>query len=720
MPPKKSSTGITVMLIDAGVNMNMRSSNNEKTDFENAVHTANSIISRKIFSEDAENFCVMAYNLDSKFITKLGKETFKGVVVHNEEFVPAQFDHLRFLLTELKQNTSDGSFSDPNCNGIIYFAKIKVSLPVFKGVLAAVAILKERLELVSNPSGITLIVLTNGMNENIRQENYDLLVNAITECNADLMIIGIPENPEYPASRISELVDQLGGRTYSFENVSMQLSTYQARQKSERKYNKMWEIAPGVRLPVTFAVKSEKSTALLKFKNADAEGNEMVRMEQMHVETQNPVTDSVDDETPKFVAKGAAKNLKPVEKIKTKHGYNFGKSVIMMDQDYLKEKYNDHNFNEGQTGGVLKLIQFTKRANILDSYLMEASAKTVLPSLNSPKSGATKAAVALIRAMFDMRVAGICRYTFHATSQVQLVALLPHRDAETGVYYLRSVKLPFSDDMRTLKFPKFTFDEDEEDTNKPTVAQLSAVDDLIDKMQLPESEIVTSLKAWCFIQMLYFSDSMENHSIRKNEILNDIMAPKRKVEAECPEMFQRLSREFNLQPVQKTKRERVTVEPEDLQAMISEWTDKKVKTEVVEESEEGPSQKKKKKFNTSGAKKISRKEELQSEIEEDGGASRICSKMLEMISNTCKFHPNGAISGFFQLLVNELSIIRSVFVEKSKCDEFNELLEKLREEEDFEPFAEVLAEEKSCNPISSSEVSTSEISSFDAAEFWEE
>ncbi|UMM23330.1 hypothetical protein L5515_004107 [Caenorhabditis briggsae] len=717
MPPKKSSTGITVMLIDAGVNMNMRSSNNEKTDFENAVHTANSIISRKIFSEDPENFCVMAYNLDSKFITKLGKETFKGVVVHNEEFVPAQFDHLRFLLTELKQNTSDGSFSDPN---------------FFKGVLAAVAILKERLELVSNPSGITLIVLTNGMNENIRQENYDLLVNAITECNADLMIIGIPENPEYPASRISELVDQLGGRTYSFENVSMQLSTYQARQKSERKYNKMWEIAPGVRLPVTFAVKSEKSTALLKFKNADAEGNEMVRMEQMHVETQNPVTDSVDDETPKFVAKGAAKNLKPVEKIKTKHGYNFGKSVIMMDQDYLKEKYNDHNFNEGQTGGVLKLIQFTKRANILDSYLMEASAKTVLPSLNSPKSGATKAAVALIRAMFDMRVAGICRYTFHATSQVQLVALLPHRDAETGVYYLRSVKLPFSDDMRTLKFPKFTFDEDEEDTNKPTVAQLSAVDDLIDKMQLPESEISSlieggmsdpKLQMQChFIKslVLHPDDSMKNHSIRKNEILNDIMAPKRKVEAECPEMFQRLSREFNLQPVQKTKRERVIVEPEDLQAMISEWTDKKVKTEVVEESEEGPSQKKKKKFNTSGAKKISRKEELQSEIEEDGGASRICSKMLEMISNTCKFQPNGAISGFFQLLVNELSIIRSVFVEKSKCDEFNELLEKLREEEDFEPFAEVLAEEKSCNPISSSEVSTSEISSFDAAEFWEE
>lgn len=70
--------------------------------------------------------------------------------------------------------------------------------------------------------------------------------------------------------------------------------------------------------------------------------------------------------------------------------------------------------------------------------------------------------------MLSLRVAAICRYTFHAKSHVQLIALLPHQDEETGVFYLRSVKLPFSDDMRTLKFPKFSFDEEDEDLNKPT------------------------------------------------------------------------------------------------------------------------------------------------------------------------------------------------------------------------------------------------------------
>ncbi|KAF1761839.1 hypothetical protein GCK72_010098 [Caenorhabditis remanei] len=709
MPPKKkSSPGATVILIDAGSNMSEKSSDNGKTDFENALSTADWIVSRKLFSEDPELFSIMSYNIGSDYTSESGK-IFKGVAVHSEEFAPAKFDHLKFITTELQQNTEN---TEPN---------------FFQGVLAAVHLLKEHVIENPNPSGITLIVLTNGMNENIRQENIDLLVDAITDCQADLMIIGIKENPEYPASRLAELVETLEGRTYTFQNVASMLSNYQARQKSERKFNKMWDIAPGIRLPVTFALKSEKSSALLKFKNADSEGNEMVRLEQMHVETQNPVDTGHDvksedistaDSASKFLPKNA-KNYKAVENIKTMH-------------EYLKEKYNDHNFNEGQTGGVLKLIQFTKKANILDSYLADASAKTVLPSLNSPTSGATKATVALIEAMLSLRVAAICRYTFHAKSHVQIVALLPHRDEDTGVVYLRSVKLPFSDDMRTLKFPKFSFDEDEVDSNKPTVAQLSVVDDLIDCMQLEETVISSlveggmsdpKLQMQChFLKslVLHPNDTMENHSIRTNEILDIIMAPKRKVETESSGMFQKLNREFNLQPIQKTKRERVTVEPEDIQTMISEWADKKLKmSSQDDESEEGPSQKKKK-FNTSGTKKISRREEVRMEIVETDGASHVCSKMLEMISNTCKFQPNGSITGFFQLLINELNLIRSVFVETSRCDEFNELLKKLKEEEDFEPFAAVLAEEKSCNPISSTEVSTSDISYSDAAEFWEE
>uniref|UniRef100_A0A8R1HZB4 ATP-dependent DNA helicase II subunit 2 n=2 Tax=Caenorhabditis japonica TaxID=281687 RepID=A0A8R1HZB4_CAEJA len=688
MPPKKSP-GITAVLIDAGPNMAEKDEESGKSFFEQAINTADWIVSRKLFSEDPENFAIIAYNSDpDENIIKLDGEKFKGVKIHSEEFEPACFDHLRFITKELELNT--GNFVE-NC--------------FFKGVLASVSLLKSVLKSSPNPSGITLIVLTNGKNENLRQENYDLLVDAITEVNTDLMVIGIPENNEYPAFRICEFVEAVEGRSYTFENVSRMLSNYQARQKSERKFNKMWDIAPGIRLPVTIALKSEKSSALLKFKNVDLEGDEMVRIEQMHVES------STDEDV-------KPNNAKVVEKdAKVMHGYNFGKSLIMMDPEYLIEKYNNHNFNEGQTGGVLKLIQFTKRANILDSYLLDASAKTVLPSVNtSPRViGAT---ISLIEAMMSLRVAAICRFTFHAKSHVQLVALLPHKDEETRVLYLRSVKLPFSDDMRTLKFPKFSFEEEEEDSRKPTVAQLSAVDDLIDSMQLGEGEISNlveggmsdpKLQMQCqFLKNLVLrpEDSLEVHSSRNAQFIDKIMAPKKIVEEKNVELFQRLSREFSLQPVIKTKRERVQVEAEDLENIIEEWREKK----KSKTSESGGDGKKK--------KKLTRKEELNIEMDED--AQLVCSKMLQMISSMCKFQQNGTVSGFFQILLTELQLIRSVSIEKSKCEEFNELLKKLKDEEDFEPFSEFLAEEKSCNPIGSSEVAKSQFSDQEADEFWEE
>lgn len=252
------------------------------------------------------------------------------------------------------------------------------------------------------------------------------------------------------------------------------------------------------------------------------------------------------------------------------------------------------------------------------------------------------------------------------------------------------------------------------------MAQLSAVDDLIDSMQLKEGEIANlveggmsdpKLQMQChFLKsfVLNPNDTLEAHEARTNEILNEITAPKRRVESENPEIFEKLGREFNLEPIQKTKRRRVEVEAADLQNMIEEWKERK-KTSEEQETE--------KKTKTKG-KKLSRREELQKEMETAEGRAETCTKMLQMIKNTCGF--NGAVGGFFELLLSELQTIRKAFVENQKCDEFNELLKKVKEEEDFEPFAEFLAEEKTCSLINATEVKTSTVSEDAAAEFWEE
>uniref|UniRef100_A0A8R1E9J1 Ku_N domain-containing protein n=1 Tax=Caenorhabditis japonica TaxID=281687 RepID=A0A8R1E9J1_CAEJA len=63
MPPKKSP-GITAVLIDAGPNMAEKDEESGKSFFEQAINTADWIVSRKLFSEDPENFAIIAYNSD--------------------------------------------------------------------------------------------------------------------------------------------------------------------------------------------------------------------------------------------------------------------------------------------------------------------------------------------------------------------------------------------------------------------------------------------------------------------------------------------------------------------------------------------------------------------------------------------------------------------------------------------------------------------------------
>ena len=53
----------------------------------------------------------MSYNIGSGYSSESGKIC-KGVAVHSEEGAPAKFDHLKFITTELQQNTEN---TEPNC-----------------------------------------------------------------------------------------------------------------------------------------------------------------------------------------------------------------------------------------------------------------------------------------------------------------------------------------------------------------------------------------------------------------------------------------------------------------------------------------------------------------------------------------------------------------------------------------------------------------------------
>uniref|UniRef100_A0A1I7XGF9 Ku domain-containing protein n=1 Tax=Heterorhabditis bacteriophora TaxID=37862 RepID=A0A1I7XGF9_HETBA len=61
-------------------------------------------------------------------------------------------------------------------------------------------------------------------------------------------------------------------------------------------------------------------------------------------------------------------------------GYHFGDSKVIIEaSDEIL--YKNHNFNEGEERGCMKLIQFTKRKNIQESYFIGRNSFVVVPGL---------------------------------------------------------------------------------------------------------------------------------------------------------------------------------------------------------------------------------------------------------------------------------------------------------------------------------------------------
>ncbi|KIH62443.1 Ku70/Ku80 beta-barrel domain protein [Ancylostoma duodenale] len=179
----------------------------------------------------------------------------------------------------------------------------------------------------------------------------------------------------------------------------------------------------------------------------------------------------------------------------------FGDTKVPIAEDDEK-RYKGHNFNEGETRGCMKLIQFTKRENIKECYFIGHNSFVVVPGWEKKTSDrdveAMRTTLSLISAMLENDVIAICRYAPDAAKHLQLMALIPHKDDEldlpvwlkflvlsevyfsktSSLQYLQALRLPFAEDMRPFNFVSLNAS-----CPKPNHNQLNLVDELIDAMQ---------------------------------------------------------------------------------------------------------------------------------------------------------------------------------------------------------------------------------------------
>ena len=163
----------------------------------------------------------------------------------------------------------------------------------------------------------------------------------------------------------------------------------------------------------------------------------------------------------------------PINKADIVKGYKYGRSLVpitKIDESVLKYSCVK----------CLQLIGFTKASNVSRHHYLGST------EVVSPLSGDEKAIVAmsaLVRAMVETESIGIARYCPRADS-VKIVALVPHVSADQEDLYLH--QLPFADDLRHFPFPPLD-PKRARSSIVPTQDQLSAVDDLIDQLDLSQA-----------------------------------------------------------------------------------------------------------------------------------------------------------------------------------------------------------------------------------------
>uniref|UniRef100_A0A0K0D589 Ku domain-containing protein n=1 Tax=Angiostrongylus cantonensis TaxID=6313 RepID=A0A0K0D589_ANGCA len=213
-----------------------------------------------------------------------------------------------------------------------------------------------------------------------------------------------------------------------------------------RAIRKNWEIVPGVRLPLAMYTKTAAANNPFKSVFVNEDGIEMHRESRVQTRLKNDDTMNTSNSA----------NLTRINLEKQRLCvYYFGDTKVPIGEED-EAQYNCHNFNEGEQRGCLKLIQFAKKDYIKECYFMGHKSFVAVPGWEKKTSErdlrAMRVTFSLINAMLENDVLAICRYAPDAVKHLQLMALVPHRDEELDLVYLKAFRLPFAEDMRPFNF----------------------------------------------------------------------------------------------------------------------------------------------------------------------------------------------------------------------------------------------------------------------------
>uniref|UniRef100_A0A8C3U423 X-ray repair cross complementing 5 n=1 Tax=Catharus ustulatus TaxID=91951 RepID=A0A8C3U423_CATUS len=457
---KKDQVAV-VLCLDVGLTMSS-SFPGEESSLDQAKKIMTKFVQRQVFSESKDEVAVVLFGTNGTCNNLASEDQYQNITVHRPLQLP-DFDLLEDIQDVIKAGSEQADFLDAIivCMDLLQKQTIgkkyeKRHIELFTDLNSPVS--EDQLGIIIanlKKTGISLqffLPFPVSVDDGIGDKSASVHAHVHKDTFPKK---GLTEQQKEGIDVVRKLMytlDEEGGldEIYTFRESLERLSMFKKMERRPIPWPCELTIGPNlsIRIVAYKSITEEKVKKLWAVVDAKTHRKEDVQKETVYC-----LND--DDET-------------EVQKDDTIQGFRYGSDIVPFskeDEEQMKYK------TEGKCFSVLG---FTRSSQV--HYYMGTQALKVFAAKND--ENAAVAFSALVRALDELKVVAVVRYAYDRRSNPQVGVAFPYiKDAYECLIY---VQLPYMEDLRQYVFSSLK-------NNKkyvPTADQLSAVDSLIDSMNL--------------------------------------------------------------------------------------------------------------------------------------------------------------------------------------------------------------------------------------------
>ncbi|KAM9548729.1 X-ray repair cross-complementing protein 5 isoform 3-T3 [Guaruba guarouba] len=428
-----------VLCLDVGFTMSS-SAPDEESSLEQAKKVMTKFVQRQVFAESKDEVAVVLFGTDGTRNDLASRDQYQNITVHRSLMLP-DFDLLEDIQDVIKPGSEQADFLDA----------IIVCMDLLQKQTVGKKYEKRHIELFTD------------LGSTVSEDQLEIIIANLKKTGISLQFLnpfprkGLTEQQKEGIDVVRKLMhalDEEGGleEIYTFRESLERLSMF---KKIERR-PMAW--------PCQLTIGSNLSIRIVAYKSVTEEKVKKVwttvdaktlRKDDVQKETVYCLND--DDET-------------EVQKDDTIQGFRYGSDIVPFskeDEEQMKYKTEAKCFS---------VLGFSRSSQIQRHCYMGNQVLKVFAAKDD--ENAAVAFSALVHALDELKVVAVVRYAYDRRSNPQIGAAFPYiKDAYECLIY---VQLPYMEDLRQYIFSSLK-------NNKkciPTADQLSAVDSLIDSMNL--------------------------------------------------------------------------------------------------------------------------------------------------------------------------------------------------------------------------------------------